>query len=87
MCNALTSAIYDRAALTAAITQGWRPEFLFFWGHTPRSSGIGKQVLSRWWPAAFSLGGVSYASAEHFMMAAKARLFDDATTRDAIRCQ
>jgi ribA/ribD-fused uncharacterized protein len=30
------------------------------------------------------LGGVSYASAEHFMMAEKARLFDDATTRDAI---
>jgi ribA/ribD-fused uncharacterized protein len=84
MCNALTLAIYDRAALTAAIAQGWRPEFLFFWGHTARSSGIGKHVLSQWWPAAFSLGGVSYASAEHFMMAEKARLFDDATTRDAV---
>jgi hypothetical protein len=41
-------AIYDRPALTAAIAQGWRPKFLFFWGHTPRSSGIGKHVLSQW---------------------------------------
>jgi ribA/ribD-fused uncharacterized protein len=38
---------------------------------------VGKPCLSQWWPEEFTVDGVSYASAEHFMMAAKARLFGD----------
>jgi ribA/ribD-fused uncharacterized protein len=30
-----------------------------------------------WWPAPLRIDGVSYATAEHWMMAAKARLFGD----------
>lgn len=64
---------------------GGEPEYLFFWGHTPRSGGgSGPWVLSQWWPAAFTHDGVIYASAEHFMMAAKARLFGDAAAERAI---
>jgi ribA/ribD-fused uncharacterized protein len=76
--------ISDRATLVAAVADGWQPKYLLFWGHTPRTAGICKHVLSQWWPAPFKLGGESYASAEHFMMAEKARLFGDETTRRAI---
>jgi ribA/ribD-fused uncharacterized protein len=54
------------------------PDFLFFWGHRPRrDGGIGPGCLSQWWPAPFRVGGVTYPTAEHFMMAGKARLFGD----------
>jgi ribA/ribD-fused uncharacterized protein len=39
---------------------------------------VGQGRLSQWWPAAFTADGVSYPSAEHYMMAAKARLSGDA---------
>jgi len=58
--------------------RGDRPDFLFFWGHRPqRDGGIGPGCLSQWWPAPFGFGGVTYPTAEHFMMAGKARLFGD----------
>ncbi|TXS57152.1 NADAR family protein [Streptomyces sp. t39] len=58
---------------------GQRIEYLHFWGHAPRRDGrIGPSCLSQWWPSPFEAGGVRYATAEHWMMAAKARLFGDA---------
>lgn len=52
--------------------------YLHFWGHAPRRDGvIGASCLSQWWPSPFTVEGVEYATAEHWMMAAKARLFDD----------
>jgi ribA/ribD-fused uncharacterized protein len=49
-----------------------------FWGHQPQPDGsVGKGVLSQWWPCRFTVDGVDYASAEHWMMAGKARLFGD----------
>ena len=64
---------------------GGDPEYLLFWGHTPRpGGGPGPWMLSQWWPAAFSHDGVVYVSAEHFMMAAKARLFGDAAAERAV---
>lgn len=54
------------------------PDFLFFWGHRPLRDGrIGPGCLSQWWPAPFQVGEVTYPTAEHFMMACKARLFGD----------
>lgn len=74
------------AALVAAIQQGLQPQYLFFWGHTPRADGqVGAGCLSQWWAAApFEVGGVVYPTAEHFMMAEKARLFGDAVAREEI---
>ncbi|MCE7007180.1 NADAR family protein [Kibdelosporangium philippinense] len=68
----------DRAELIKRMADGVRPEFLFFWGHT-RTPGheVGRWVLSQWWQADFTVDGVTYRSAEHFMMAGKARLFGD----------
>lgn len=49
-----------------------------FWGHTPSRDGrVGRECFSQWWPVRFTVDGAGYASAEHFMMAAKARLFGD----------
>jgi ribA/ribD-fused uncharacterized protein len=58
---------------------GTMPEPLLFWGHRPpRGGGVGIGCLSQWYPAPFSVDGVRYATAEHYMMAGKARLFGDA---------
>jgi ribA/ribD-fused uncharacterized protein len=84
MQSAHASQEYGRDALIEAIAGGWRPKYLLFWGHTPKSPGVGKHVLGQWWPAPFKADGESYASAEHFMMAEKARLFGDMATRRAI---
>jgi ribA/ribD-fused uncharacterized protein len=65
------------AALLDAIREGYRPRYLFFWGHIASSPKPGRWVLSQWWPAAFTLDGVRYPTAEHFMMAEKARRFGD----------
>lgn len=53
--------------------------YLFFWGHRPQLDGsIGPGCLSQWWPAAFTVDGRQYATAEHWMMWSKAMLFGDA---------
>lgn len=64
--------------LLRAVRSGIIPTYLFFWGHKPLPNGeIGKPCFSQWWPSPFSIDGVSYPTAEHFMMAEKARLFGD----------
>lgn len=67
----------DRASLRARIAAGDRFAFLPFYGHTPRGDGIDASCLSQWYPAAFELGGLRFPTAEHYMMAEKARLFED----------
>lgn len=75
---------FSRERLVEAIEAGLRPSYLFFWGHTAKPGSAGKECLSQWYPAAFSEDGVSYATAEHYMMAGKARLFGDAAALSAI---
>jgi ribA/ribD-fused uncharacterized protein len=51
-------------------------KYLFFWGHTPKQKNVvDKSCFSQWFPAAFTVAGTTYATAEHWMMAEKARLF------------
>ena len=69
---------WTMAQLLAAELAGERVEYLPFWGDTPPTDGrIGSHVLSQWFPHPFEHEGVRYRTAEHFMMAAKARLFAD----------
>jgi ribA/ribD-fused uncharacterized protein len=77
--------IHDADSLMAAIRVGWRPTYLFFWGHIPNGPSLGEHVLSQSWPATFSLNNQSYPTAEHYMTAEKARLFGDADTCAQIR--
>lgn len=71
--------VRELGALVSRASAGERVKYLLFWGHRPRSDGrIGASCLSQWWPSPFTVDGVTYASAEHWMMAGKARLFGDA---------
>ncbi|MDQ0751620.1 ribA/ribD-fused uncharacterized protein [Streptomyces africanus] len=80
-----TGAVRSRDALIRAVRAGARIEYLRFWGHRPRPDGrIGASCLSQWWPAPFTVDGAEYATAEHWMMAGKARLFEDAAAERAV---
>ena len=71
--------IRDRAALEAAVDAGRRFKYLLFWGHRPSPGRVTASCLSQWWAGApFVIDGDTYATAEHFMMAEKARIFDPA---------
>ncbi|HLK27043.1 MAG TPA: NADAR family protein [Puia sp.] len=53
-------------------------DYLFFWGHTQKEKGvIDKSCFSQWFPAPFEADGILYHTAEHWMMAEKAKLFGD----------
>lgn len=70
--------IHNIESLLETVRKGGRLKYLFFWGHQPRGDGqIGKQCFSQWWSSSFELDGVIYPTAEHYMMAEKARLFED----------
>lgn len=56
---------------------GERFEFYPFYGHKPPVSGVDASCLSQWFVRDFSVDGHQYATAEHWMMAEKARLFLD----------
>jgi len=71
--------------LIQAELDGVTLSFRFFWGHRPpRGGGVGASCLSQWFASAFTVDGRRYATAEHFMMAGKARLFGDDETAEAI---
>lgn len=71
--------------LVRAVARGEHPQFLHFWGHRPRpGQPLGRECLSQWWPAPFTIDGIHFASAEHFMMWSKARLFGDEATADRV---
>jgi ribA/ribD-fused uncharacterized protein len=69
---------YSTDWLLGQLAQDVRVKYLFFWGHQPSKDGvITKSCFSQWWAADFVVAGVTYRSAEHWMMAEKARLFGD----------
>src|SRR5262245_26820332 len=87
MCGipAISDLPRDLESLQSWVSKGRRVKYLFFWGHQPRPDGrLGPGCLSQWWPAAFTVDGAEYRSAEHYMMAAKARLFGDAPAEQRI---
>ena len=72
-------------ALLRAVQAGAWVKYLCFWGHTEKRAGeVTAACLSQWYPAAFEVDGLRYPTAEHFMMAEKARLFGDEAARIAI---
>jgi len=58
--------------------------YLCFWGHRPPRTGVSASCFSQWYDAGFSIDGVHYRTAEHYMMAGKARLFGDTKILDQI---
>ncbi|NLR68232.1 NADAR family protein [Chitinophaga varians] len=60
-------------------------KYLFFWGHQESPNGtVTQSCLSQWWVAPFRENGITYPTAEHWMMAGKARLFNDDATLQRI---
>lgn len=60
-----------------------RPELLLFYGHKV-TDPVTETCLSQWYPCQFEVDGVTYTSAEQYMMAEKARLFGDEKIRAEI---
>lgn len=73
----------DLAELRAAVERGDRFEYVLFYGHAYREP-IGTECFSQWYPALFTADGRTYGTAEHYMMAEKARVFGDEETRAEI---
>lgn len=68
----------DLKQLQQSVSKGERFAYLMFWGHRPSRDGrITKTCLSQWFESPFEVDGEIYLTAEHWMMAAKARLFGD----------
>lgn len=77
--------IRSREELVEVIAKGYRPKYLFFWGHTPKKKdSVDKSCFSNWFPAPFLIDSISYPTTEHHMMAEKARLFDDGEALEKI---
>jgi ribA/ribD-fused uncharacterized protein len=76
---------YSLTRLQSQIETGFHPEYLFFWGHTQRKEGItDKSCFSQWYSSPFTVEGIIYKTAEHWMMAKKALLFNDEETLQKI---
>ncbi len=60
------------------LASGGQPKYILFWGHRPTQDGsVSKTCFSQWFEAGFDVNGSHYPTAEHYMMAEKARLFGD----------
>lgn len=76
---------YDISWLLNQYEEQPKMKFLHFWGHQPARSGLVTQsCLSQWWQSAFVIDHVTYRTAEHWMMAEKARLFENDALRERI---
>jgi len=76
----------DLTELRRRCSAGEPFRYLFFWGHQPANDGsITQSCLSQWYAAPFTIAEVAYPTAEHWMMASKARLFaDDGTLKQIL---
>lgn len=76
---------YTRQNLVEQIDQGQEFDYLLFYGHKASADGsVTASCLSQWFPAVFEIDGIEYPTAEHFMMAEKARLFKDSEMLQSI---
>ena len=69
---------YNLEWLIDNFEKGKRNKFLFFWGYQKSKSGeLISSCFSQWWTSPFIVENVRYNTAEHWMMAQKALLFND----------
>ena len=69
---------YSIKDLKQDFQKGRSIKYLFFWGHQPSNDGsITKACLSQWWMADFKIETDTYCCMEQYMMAEKAKLFED----------
>jgi len=69
---------YSLEDLINRTNKGERLKYIYFWGHQPNKEGvITHSCFSQWWMEEFKVKGIIYKTAEHWMMARKAELFQD----------
>jgi len=70
--------INNKKELLEHLAKGEKFSYIYFWGHHPKNKeAIDKSCLSQWYPSPFSVDGIHYLTAEHYMMAEKAKTFND----------
>jgi ribA/ribD-fused uncharacterized protein len=79
------SPLLDVTTLQARLLHGEAFTYLLFWGHrVPENGTVVSTCLSQWYPLGFTIDEIYYTTAEHWMMACKARLFGDGEALAAI---
>ena len=72
--------IRSKEELMEYVNHGNKVKYIFFWGHQKPKNGVSKTCLSQWYEASFKDDDIEYMTAEHYMMAEKAKLFNDGDT-------
>jgi len=67
---------YSNQIIINRLDSGENIKYLFFWGHT-KTERITKTCFSQWYESKFVVDGVEFNTAEQWMMAQKALLFDN----------
>lgn len=77
--SAVTNSTFPNSigSLITRWKQGERFNFRMFYGHKPPACGIDGSCFSQWFERSFVVESHSYPTAEHWMMAEKARIFND----------
>lgn len=76
---------YDLNNLIPDYKNGNNLEYIYFWGHHPKKDGsVSKSCFSQWWKSSFNVGHIKYLFMEQYMMAEKARLFEDKEIEEKI---
>jgi len=74
--------------LKQQLQKGKKFKYLFFWGHRQKIEGVvDKSCFSQWFPVGFTVDEVYYKTAEHYMMAEKARLFDESMVEEILNAK
>lgn len=58
--------------------------YIYFWGHQTSRNTVGKECMSQWYPSEFVIDSKMYYNCEQYMMAEKAKLFNDIISFDRI---
>lgn len=69
--------IRSNEQLIDKLSQGEKVKYMFFWGHQEKKGQTTKSCFSQWYDSPFVEGNTKFQTAEHYMMHAKALLFDD----------
>ena len=68
---------YNLKTIKQQYDNGSAMSFVFFWEGIKKHGRIDSSCLSQWYPSKFMGNDVTYSSAEQYMMAQKALLFND----------
>ena len=75
---------YTRETIIERFNAGEKMNVIAFWGHTPNPKKMTKACFSQWYDCQFDADGMRYHTTEQYMMAQKALLMGDLSTRAKI---